>query len=300
MPGKYVFELAFRESRKLSSFIKTCEAMCVQSDTALFKVKPRGVYIMLTDFESLCCLETRVTDNIGGMFKMNCPEFTSKILLDSLTSILRKIMKNKHSAILCADEENSRQLKVREVLGQTYRLVAEHIVASTEHRARVYQIMSTNRFQRLSQNFVKFRIPNIEFNKIVTMQSIISGTHGGVGEITITPIPDEEDAHCLLPKNRVSIKFFLQNSSGDRGNLTIHTHPLAETVPILHRPEETIRCQYFLTYLKRSQNLLSVPSDSVTVYVSNKGIMLQTDYKDHHSTVVYTADISDEDLQSYV
>jgi hypothetical protein len=298
---KVAFELAFREQRKLSAFIKTCEGMCVQSDTALFKVKKRGAYIMLTDFESLCCLETRITDGIQNMLKMNCKEFTAKILLDSMATILRRILKNKHSAILFGDLDNDHVLQIKEVIGQSHRVVAIHQVECTENRARVYHVISTHQFCRNSQNYIQFRIPNVEFNKIITMQSIISGTNGGVGELIITPIPDAlGSGEGDPPKNRCDIKFFMKNNGGGMGGVTIHTHPLSESVPVLHRPMQPIHTRYFLTYLKRSQNLFTVPSDFVTVYVSEKGVMVQTDSKDNHSVVIYTSDISDEDLNSYV
>jgi len=300
---KVAFELAFREQRKLNSFIKTCEAMCVQSDTALFKVKRRGAYIMLSDFESLCCLEARITDGIQGMLKMHCKEFTAKILLDSLTSVLRRVLKNKHSAILFGDLDDDHKLQVKEVIGQSHRVVAVHQITSTENRARVYHVISTHQFRQKSKNYVQFRLPNVEFNKLITMQSIISGTNGGVGAMLITPIDDEKGPggpETDPPKNRCDIKFFLKNNGGGMGGVTIHTHTASEVVPVLHRPDQSILTKYFLTYLKRSQNLFSVPSDYVTLYVSERGVMVHTDSKDNHTVVIFTADISDEDLDSYV
>jgi len=295
---KTLFELSFRDQRKLNAFIKTCEAMSVHSDTALLKVNKRGVYILLSDFESLCCLEVRLTDNIQGMLKIYCKEYTVKILLDSLTNILRQVAKNKHSAILCSDVETPKILLVREVVGQSHRLIATYPVTSTEHRARVYHVISTRQFRKKSKNYVQFRIPNVELNKIITMQSIISGNNGGVGELIITPIPDDEK-DLNLPKNRCDIRFFMNNNSGGKGGVTIHTHMAAETVPIQNIPLNPIHSKYFLTYLKRSQNLFTTPLDLVTIYVSERGILIQTDSKDNHSVVIFIADVSDEDMDSY-
>jgi len=296
---KTLFELAFRDQRKLNAFIKTCEAMTAHSDTALFKVKTRGVYILLTDFESLCCLETRLTENIKNMLKMNCSEFTAKILLDSLTNILRKIARNKHSAILYADSEKPQTLQIKETIGQSHRTVEQYTVESTEHRARVYYVLSTNEFREKSKDYLQFRIPNVEFNKIITMQSILSGNNGGVGEIVVTPVPDEPDQ----PKSRVEIKFFLKNQSGAMGGVTIHSRCGDDSlsVPVQHIPKETIRTQYFLTYLKRSQTMFTVPSDFVTLLISEKGILVQTDPKENnHYIVIFLSDISDLDLDSFV
>jgi len=295
-----LFELSFRDQRKLSAFIKTCEAMSVHSDTALLKVKKRGVYILLSDSESLCCLETRLTDNLQGMLKIYCKEYSVKILLDSLTDILRQILKNKHSAIICCDAEQPKILLVREVIGQSHKVVASHSVVGIEHRARVYHIISTNQFRQKSKDYVQFRIPNIELNKIITMQAILSGNNGGIGELIITPIPDDDDINnTITPNNRCDIQFFIQNNSGGKGGVTIHTHTTAETVPVQSLPKHRIHTKYFLTYLKRSQNLFSTPTDLVTMYVSEKGILIQTDSKDHHSVVIFVSDIADEDLESY-
>lgn len=296
VPKKYyrimlLFELAFREWKKLSAFVKTCEALYNHSDTALFKVKPKGLYIMLTDFESLCCLETRLFDQGKNMLKMNCTEYTVKIMLDSFVSILRKVLKNKHSALVSADDETPYVLQIREVIGHTNKTVETHQVESAEHRARVYHVLSTNEFRRRSTGgYVQFRLPYVEFNKLITMQCIVSGNCGGVGEVTATP-PDEQGV-C-------KIRFFVRNNGGMGGGVTLHTHAQAASAPLQHAPHQSVRLQYFLTYLKRSQSIFSNPTDSVTVYVSNQGLLLQTDVKDGHCVVVFIADVSQEDLDSY-
>ena len=52
--------------------------MCTHSDTALFKVKKRGIYILLTDFDSICAVEVRMTSVSDTNFTMNTREFTAK------------------------------------------------------------------------------------------------------------------------------------------------------------------------------------------------------------------------------
>jgi len=284
-----LFEFSFREPRKLSAFIKTCESMCLHSDTALFKVKKRGIYILLTDLESFCCLECRFTENVQNVLKLNCPEFTAKILLDSLTNILRKIFKNKHSAVIYADSEAPFVLSVKEIVSQTNRVLETYHVESTENRARVYYLLSTHQFREQSEDYIQFRIPNVEFNKIITMQSILSGNSGGVGEILITPTEE----------NKCTIKFYLKNHSGAAGGVTIHSFTTAESVPIMRMPITKFSMNYFLTYLKRSQNLFAIPSDSVTVYISTKGILIQTDVKENHSIVIFTVSADAIDMDSF-
>jgi hypothetical protein len=300
----FLFELNFWDIRTLIAFIKTCEAMNVHSDTAMIKIKKRGVYILISDPESHCCLETRLTENIADVLTMNCPQFTAKILLDSFTGILRKIVRNKHGAVLYAVPEQPHVLLVREVVGQNHKHIESYTVESTEHRARVYYIISTNEFRTKSENYIQFRIPNIELNKIISSQAIISGNCGGVGELIIipepnTPLPNTLTSSTSRDTNRCTIQFFLHNNSGQKGGTKIHTHAKAESVPVLHAPQQPIHTKYFLTYLKRSQNLFSNPLDMITMYVSNHGILLQTDTKDNHSSVVFIADISKEDLNSY-
>jgi len=285
-----LFELAFREGKRLAAFVKTCEAMYNQSDTALFKVKPKGLYILLTDFESLCCLETRLLDTGKGMLKMNCTEYTVKVMLDSFISVLRKILKNKHSALLSAEDESPYVLQIREVVGVTNKTVETYTVESAEHRARVYHILSTNTFRQQANHYVQFRLPVAEFNKLITMQCIISGNCGGVGEMVVTPAASSE---------LCSIRLHVRNQAGMHGGVTLHTHAKAPSAPLLHRPEQAFQLQYFLTYLKRSQNLFSCPTDFLTVYASDKGLLLQTDVKDGHCVVIFLADISHEDLDSY-
>ncbi len=290
------FELVLREPRKLNAFIKTCEAMTIHSDTALFKVKKRGVYILLTDFESLCCLEMRLTENLKGILKLDCPEHAVKILLDSLTNILRKISKNKHSALLYSDETEPHLLKVKECQANT--VIEVHQVESTAHRARVFYLLSTKQFQlKSNDNYLQFRIPNVEFNKIITMQTILSGNNGGVGQIHVQLVPDEVGR----PNQRCSIKFLTRNGSGALGGVTIHTRAgdTSVSVPVQHLPTRAFEMTYLLSYLKRSQIFCSVLTESVTVYVSPLGMIVQTDQKENHSIVVFMSDVSHVDLGSF-
>lgn len=287
-----LFELALRDWKKLSAFVKTCEAMFNQSDTAMLKIKPKGLYLMLTDFESMCCLETRLLDHSKQMLKMNCPEYTVKVMLDSLIQILRRILKNKHTALLWADDEAPYVLQIREIAGHTNRTVETHQVESAEHRARVFHVISTNQFRKRSAQYAQFRMPYVEFNKLITMQCIISGSCGGVGEVTVTPPTNASDDVC-------KIRFFVRNHGGMSGGVTLHTRAGAPTAPLQHAPTQSLHLKYILTYLKRAQSLFTNLTDSLTIYLSEKGMLMQTDVKDGHCVVVFIADVSTDDLDSY-
>lgn len=287
------FSWVLTSPQLLNSTLKTLDALFVHSDTAMLKVKKRGLYIMLSDFESLSCSETRFTVNLENILFVNVVEYTAKILLDSLANILRQIVKMKHGAVVYSLLNNPGQVFVDEVIGRKNFVQNTCQVKSAEHRARVFHIVSSTQFERQSaENYLKFKVPNVEFNKIVTIQAIISGMSGGVGFIDVCPDAESPTTHC-------KIRFHTRNHSGGNGGVTINTHSTATTAPLLHLPTKAFKIQYCITYLKRSQNLMFAPTDSVTMWISPKGLLLQTETKDHHSTLVFVADVSDEDLRSY-
>jgi hypothetical protein len=290
------FDFLFRDLRKLNTFIKTCEALCAHSDTVLIKVKKRGIYLLLTDFESMCIAEARLTKFTDLNLKLHVKEFTAKILLDSLITLLRKGFRNKMHVMLFGN--NQHQLFVQEVSpmhNNTNVSFSPVEVASTEHRIRVYHIISTRDFIHKSDDYIKFKIMNTEFNKIITAQAILSGLSGGVAKLHIKPT-NSTDAKII---------FSLRNNSGSFGKITIHTSTTSEDVPILHMCQKDIDVTYLLTYLKRSQNMLSFPTEYVQVYVSNKGIIIHTELKDGMCTIVFTINITETpdktvDLDSFV
>ena len=284
------FELVFTNTRKLNSFIKVCESLCCHSDTALMKVKKKGIYILLTDFESYCSVETRVTTLSGMRLTLHVQQFTAKILLDYFVDELKKLCRLKRQVVIVG--EPNHVVKVKE-----YQPGHQHggndavRIKSTEHRPRVFHILSTRQFVAKSQDCVQFRIMNSEFNKIITTQAILSGINGGVGALRVYPKPDEKTC---------DIQFALRNDGGNFGVTTISTSTISEDVPILRMPSKNIEIVYFVTYLKRSQSILSFPTDYVTVYVSERGIFFHTDIKDGLCTVFFTCNIDQVDLDSYV
>jgi hypothetical protein len=290
-----MFDMSFRDHRKLNSFIKILEGMITHSDTALLKVKARGIYILITDFESMCCCETRITKVSDLKLKIK-EEFSGKFLLDSLIEELRTSLRNKRNVLIFGDEKHN--ISVKDILpNNTYGDIRP--IKSAEHRMRVYCIISTREFIEQSTDWCQFKMINAEFNKIITSQTIISGIAGGIGKLKITP----------TSKTNATITFSLENKSGGRVSLKIETFTNSEDVPILKIPKEEIEVSYLLTYLKRSQNILSNPNEFVTLYLSKKGILLAYDSKDFNScTLIYTINVAEKDennlpkidLDSYV
>ena len=291
------FELYFRDVRKLSNFIKVCEALSSHSYTALFKAKQKGIYLMLTDFEGMCIIECRIT-NIGPEnIKLKYKEFTAKILIDSLVEKLRLCVRQKKGALIVGGH-NTLKIQMLTPGNLPPAIVNKKQddymeVVSSERRPRVYYIMSVREFINSSADYVKFRILNVEFNKLITQQAIMSGTNGGVGKLTVEP---HNSTDC-------TINFSLTNNGGSFSCVTITTHTSSEDVPVLRMPRDKIEVTYLLTYMKRSHNIFNLPNDFVTIYASEKGIILHTDIKGGICTIVYTCNVSQKgyevDLNSY-
>lgn len=320
-----MFEIVLRDWKMIGSMVKTCEALCNQSDTVMLKVKQKGVYIMLTDVESFCCAEVRISNVHCKITKQFA---TVKILFDSFIGILRCIAKNKNGAVIFMDESEPYVLKIHQVAGTVaikdfkgltkeskdskemkdskeskeikeikdieefkeskIKIIDTQRVQSAESRARVYYLISSQMFRKSAANeYVHFRIPGAEFNRIITTMCIISGNSGGVGNVDV--VPGESD--------RVSIRFYVVNGGGMRGGITVHTHKGAQSVPLIHTSSTPIHIKYLVTYLKRSQSLFQC--ETVTMYISKQGILLQTDEHDNHSVLMFLANVSNEDLNSY-
>jgi hypothetical protein len=304
MKTAYPFEMRFRDTRKLVTFVKMCESLFVHSDTALFKVKKKGLYVNVTDFESMCSVEGRVLKSADDYWTVSDEEFTSKILLDSLISELKRAIRNKqvvtmrgeHPHILKIVASYPKQFHQRSsginkrIHEHSQQNCSEKVVVSTEHRIRVFHIVSRRSFISKSGNYASFRIVNSEFNKIITMKAIVSGVSGGVASISILPTNSTE---CKLI-------FYVKSNSGTTGKLTISTScNSTDEVKMLNVPKESIDMQYLLSYIKRSQNMMAAPADFTTVYVSNEGVMLETELKDNISMLLFTTSLEGIDLDSY-
>ena len=151
-----------------------------------------------------------------------------------------------------ADE--SRQLKVcsQSVTG----VRRECIVQSTEHRIRIYHILSTREFSVQSDNHTHFSIPNVEFNKIVTAQAIISGSNGGVAKVSVTPTSTTECTIC----------FFIQNNGGAFGKVSIYTSTMSDDVTIHHMPTKPIEVTIFAHIPEEVSGIIEL-SDGSSVHL---------------------------------
>lgn len=300
-----MFEIVLRDWKMIGSMVKTCEALCNQSDTVMLKVKQKGVYIMLTDVESFCCAEVRISNVHCKITKQFA---TVKILFDSLIGILRCIAKHKNGAVIFMDESEPYVLKIHQIAGtvatkemkelkeskdskesKEIKIIDTQTVQSAESRARVYYLISSQMFRKsAADEYVQIRCPGAELGRMITTMCILSGNSGGVGNVDIVPSETSD---------RVSIRFYVVNGGGMRGGITIHTHKGAQSVPLIHASSTPIHVKYLVTYLKRSQSLFQY--ESVTMYISKQGILLQTDEHDNHSVLMFLANVSNEDLNSY-
>lgn len=284
-PNTRLFAWHLADTRLLVNFLKTAETITAQSDTALFKVNARGIYIKLTDYESFAALELRLAqEQLRPHLQTWVPEYSVKIRLDSLTELLQAARRRKKRIYICALLNKPERLCVQEMSVQGQKVLRNSLVTSTEHRPRVYHLLSTTQFRRLRPEYAEYTLPNIEFNKLITRLSILNGVQGGVVELTVSPTP------TAAKPNRVEIKFAIESESPIKGYVKIHTCTQAKTrTNVLHAPKRPVKTRFLLTYLKRCQNLFNVPSNWVHVWCNDHGLMLQTCSRSHnrwHSPVV--------------
>lgn len=271
---------------KISSFIHMLDNLMNHSDTAMIKiVKNKGLYILLTDFETMCSVETRYVHDANVHVEGAESRLSYKVLLDSLANVLRKVQKNKTNAIIASSEPYVMQVYETNGNGS---LLATHAVTSTEHRPRLYYIVSTKVFCQRSQNYCQFQINYSDLNRIINNQCIISGNLGGITTLTVSS-----------SRQKTDIKFHTKSGSGCQGGITIRSSAACKTTPILHEPSESIHLTFMLTYLKRSQALLNTPGYQCMMYVSNKGLIIQTDPREEPSTLITITSCDDVDPDSY-
>lgn len=280
-----IFEASLTNLRRLNTLTKQCEAIAVFSDTAIFKVRKTGIYVGLTDCENLCGVECRIPDKALQCIQFTdpkCDRWCTKILLEHFTSELRRALRSKQPIVFTADESNPLILKIR---------MPDHTtpIKSTLHRPRVFRKTSTNKFIKDSQHVAQFRILNAELMKIINVQCVASGNHGGVGQLRI--VPDGE--RCL-------IEFMLHGNCAAKVRFGIHTHRGSAFAPMVQIPTQTIHIHYFLMFLKRSQGLFHTAHEFTHFYVSEQGMMLKIESSDALSTVIFTPDIQNVDLNSFV
>lgn len=282
-----MFHIYLLDHRLLSAFLKNCEALLNHSDTIMLKVKVKGAYLMMTDYEGFCLAEMRIMNKEKAPFiKMKgSKEETVKIMLDSLVQVLKNVTKNHHSAVLYSQVD--KRLIVSEVSSDGKTVYGNFEVDSAEQRPRAFFVLSTRSFQRKCQgNYLKFRLVASEANRLITQLAIMSGINGGKLDLSFDPEPK-------------TITFKIENDSGNYATVKIRSHAKSKTVPLQHCPQKPIQCRVLLTYLKRSQGFFQNQTEFLTFMLSNNGLIVQNEVNNHISTVVHLQDLTEEPLQSY-
>lgn len=275
-----LFELTIKDNKKLTMFLKHCESLLSHSDTALFKVRKKGIFLTLTDFEGLSACETRFCMATDPSFKLCGDVFSAKIFLESLISVLRQASRLKRHLVLFSESQG--MLKSRELGFET----KEVVIDSLEHRLRDYFIISTQRFESKAEHFGSFIMNNQELCYTISKLAILSGISGGIGTLRLEPCADQV---CR-------IHFGIQSNGGSKGSLIIDATNESETVKIVKFPKVNFEIFYALAYLKRFQSFLGNSYDNTTVMVSNKGIVLQTDMVENVRSLVYVPSVDNVEL----
>ena len=297
-------------------FLKHCEGINQHSDTALFKVKARGIFITLTDHEGFCCCETRFCVANEPSFKLNgIQSFSAKIKLDdkdpnSLIYILKQSARKhncklKSNVFLFANEQKilkAKEFSAIEVKDTT----AEIILTGVEHRIRDYFILSENSFEKNSQVFASFTINNKELGDLITTMCTLSGISGGIGTLNIELLQKKIEQNSgsdkigqkskYEEKEACCIKFAVQSNGGCAGYISIICTNESEGAKMIKFPEHSFDISYIMTYLKRCQGLVSKPEENSTFLVSNNGVMIKTEMHDNVRSLVCISAIKDVPL----
>lgn len=284
------FVLTFTDFRTLGHFSKLCESLLCHSDTAQFKARKKGVYLCITDLESFCVAEIRlVSTDPGTVKKYECgfqlkttTDFTCKILLDSLSDVLKLCVRNKSLVDITTNKQGSLCV----VNSQSQK---QYLVKDASFRNRVFYKISSSVFDQVSPSVAKFSVPTAEFQRIVNTMAVLSGVDGGVGT-------------CDISKNEESnvvIKFGVTGRCGNTATIEIVSNRSCLCVPIFQEPIDKVSTCFFITYLKRSQNILQGLNKDILLHVSQKGVLLISDVYCDMCVVVFVSDVSDVDVMSY-
>lgn len=283
------FKLEFRDSLSLAHFIKSCNNLNCYSDTALVKLKNNCLFILVTDCENFCCLEMRYTSE---HLKVN-EEFTSKIILYSLINTLKAICKRKNLFYI---SEKEKSVIVYEIIDtEVYpNKIAEHVILSAEHRARVYHIISSRSLKQL--NYLEMTLSGFDWNKIITRLSIIVGRNGSVSKAFIEPDNENKSLTLILTSHS-------QLGSGSYCKITIKSkmNSSSQIGKIKNIPTKTIDCTFLTTYLKKSNNLFdNNANENVTLIFTDQGILITTHKKHDVVTLLFLPNLEQENMLLYV
>jgi hypothetical protein len=296
-PNDIIFSFNLNDLKKTNNFLKVIESISNVSDTCLFKINKRGLFIKLTDFESFCCMELRVTNEYKSLisFSAQVEQFEAKIYIESLLHFIKRAHKNKNGIILAGYSTNPFILYVHEVISLSQGLFHTSPVESSESRPRIYYNLSLRSFKLACHNkYIYFIVPANQFAQMISQLSIFSGVCGGVGEILA-------EYHGHKNQGFLCVDFHIKNNSGCVGNYKIFTKEKSNIIPIIECETNKVCLKYFFTYFKRIHQLISSISEEVHLFLSEKGILLNVSiYEKYFNVLIFISDVSCVDLKSYI
>lgn len=284
------FRLEFTDIRKCSVLMKACECIVAFSDTALLKTNDKGMFIAVTDPDSLSCAEVRFIPK-----ELVCDgEFAAKILLTSFLSLLKSVRKSK----MC----------IHGKAGTVYVSADSNTstVESTRHRARVYHVMSKRTFMgKNNDNYLCIHIPSQEFQRIVTRQIITAGRNGGISEIRVVGHGGRHQADDNSNATTTThIQFITYSNLGFYGgyckmDLFAHANStsMSSIVDVQHAPSEDVLCRYFISYLRKPYKLFEGDSGEHVWLISNNGMLLESKQRDDVSVHMYFTNVTTEQAE---
>lgn len=321
------FDIYMEDQKQLMIFGKMCEGLTYHSDTVFFKIKEKGLYIMVTDFEGFFSMEIRIDkNNIKTHFFGNQKEYTFKISATSLWEVVRTANKKKSNILFYCSKNKNNILQMLEIPTDTeYKDIQKYIkstlpieVLPCENKSRVFFILSSTIYKNKHKNYSEIKIKNYIFNNMIDYLSICSGFNGGVAEILINSEDNmDQGTTNNLPgyfkntvlkfdskqkiKNQGKVTFFITNQAGSAAKISLWGHYHSKQLQMKKFSKtEDVHCRFLLVFFKRSQYILRLLDQEMsTIYVSDGGIFLQTDKTCGITACLFTVDISNIDIDSY-
>jgi len=274
------FELEFQDMRKGAALLKACECILPFSDTALLKTNEKGLFVSVTDPDSLACAELRFVPKE----LQTKDEFTAKILLSSLITLIKAARKNKWS------------LHGRDQTVYVRQQTSNQAVDSTSHRARIYHVMSARTFMgKNNDDYLCLHIKSQELQRIITRQVLTAGRNGGISEVHAWP-PKGPQGHGPICQTHVQFTTF-SNLGFNGGYCKMDLYADEESTSIArvhHAPTTAIQFRYFISYLRKPCKLFDSAGGDNIWYISNKGMLLESKQRDDVSVHIFCVNV---DLQ---
>lgn len=273
------FQLEFQDMRKGAALLKACECILPFSDTALLKTNEKGLFVSVTDPDSLACAELRF---VPKELKTK-DEFTAKILLSSLITLIKAARKNKWSL-----HGRDQIVHVRQHPQQQQH---DQAVESTSHRARIYHVMSARTFMgKNSDDYLCLHIKSQELQRIITRQVLTAGRNGGISEIHAWP-PNEGPE----PLGQTHVQFTTFSNLGFHGGyckMDLYANNESTSIArVHHAPTTAVQFRYFISYLRKPCKLFDSAGGDNIWYISNKGMLLESKQRDDVSVHIFCVNV---------